>query len=215
MSIKTFCIKFLKNISKYLPRPIIFSFKLTRKEQLLFLWFIKRSKHYLEFGMGGSTIAALIKSNANIDTVESSVDWSKQMLSYYIIKKAILKKRLLIHIVDIGKITSWGYPEDASNQENFPAYSKEVFSKIEIDSVDTVFIDGRFRVACILKSIENLNQDIVIMVHDFWQRTDYHIVLKYLDVIERADTLAVFKKKAFLNWQELRNDYEKFKYTTS
>ena len=39
------------------------------------------------------------------------------------------------------------------------------------------------------------NKDAKIIIHDFWDRAYYHIVLEFLEVVERVDTLGIFRIK--------------------
>lgn len=107
-----------------------------------------------------------------------------------------------------------GYPIEDVN-ESYTKYSSEIFNALEKNNykIDTVFIDGRFRVACTLKSIEKFynNKDLRIIIHDFWNREHYHIVLNYLDVVDKVDTLGVFKIKENINFDKLKNDYDEYK----
>jgi hypothetical protein len=59
---------------------------------------------------------------------------------------------------------------------------------------DLVLIDGRFRVACALTVLLNSDKPYVI-IHDFNNRSQYHCILIFYDVIESVDTLVVLKKK--------------------
>jgi hypothetical protein len=182
-------------------------------EKKTFNKYIKNSKHYLEFGSGGSTLHTLLKSNTRISSVESSLDWINYMCKYLIIK-FFLKKRLLFYYADIGKTKEWGFPISNDSKEIFPNYSNDIFSSVDSNTIDTIFIDGRFRVACLLSVILNIpsTEDTIILFHDFWNREKYHIVLNYVTEIERADTLAVFRIKNKLDLNLVKRDYEIYKY---
>ena len=75
-------------------------------------------------------------------------------------------------------------------------------------------IDGRFRVACTLKTISECykNRDLEILIHDFWDREEYHILLKYLHEVDRADTLGVFVIKTNFDLIAIMKDYDLYKY---
>ncbi|WP_232473249.1 hypothetical protein [Brachyspira sp. SAP_772] len=70
-------------------------------------------------------------------------------------------------------------------------------SKEEMNNIDTILVDGRFRVACVLNSIFYC-RNAVIIIHDFFNREYYNVLLNYLDIVEKADTLGVFKIKKIL-----------------
>ncbi|MFW6276885.1 MAG: hypothetical protein ACOC2K_04315, partial [Bacteroidota bacterium] len=63
----------VRELDKYLPTPIFYIFMMTPEERILFDSVIKDSTNYLEFGIGGSSIRTLIKSKANIYTIDTSV----------------------------------------------------------------------------------------------------------------------------------------------
>lgn len=49
------------------------------------------------------------------------------------------------------------------------------------------------------------------MIHDFNNRTDYHILYKYLDVIYSIDNLVLFSIKERINIKEVIKHYEIYK----
>lgn len=175
-------------------------------EKALFLKTIsEKGGVYFEFGSGGSTVAASgVDSIDEIISVESDSGWLDKVRTH------LTKKNLLIS-VDIGPTKDWGTPTDRRHSHKWSAYS----SAIDGHRPDVVLVDGRFRVACICKAILSLNENGIIVVHDFWNRTHYHVVLPFLDVVSRADTLAVFKvksgvdkKKVLALWNEYKNVFK-------
>lgn len=56
---------------------------------------------------------------------------------------------------------------------------------------DVVLVDGRFRVACALTALLNLKPDAIIMIHDFWTRPNYHVILPFVRILERSSDTAV------------------------
>jgi hypothetical protein len=208
-------IKFLDLIDKLSIKPSLYVFMMAPNEQIVFTKYVSKSTNYLEFGSGGSTFKALELSATNVFSIESSKEWITTMKEYIFIRWHSLNRLRLIY-VNIGKTSNFGYPTDFSNLKLFEEYSKGIFVKLPAAKIDTVLIDGRFRVACTLQSILNLgkNKDLIIMIHDFWNRKEYHIVLKYLEVAEKIDSLAVLKLKNDINLKEVENDYNQYKYNT-
>lgn len=181
-------------------------------ERRMFKKYIKKSKNYLEFGSGGSTIFALKNSKAAIKSVDSSKEWFDHMIKeHQEIRDGIKDKRLDFIFVDIGETVAWGTPKDDSGKSNYPNYSASVFKNKKI-KYDTVLIDGRFRVACGLQTVLNCDDDTIIMIHDFWNRPWYHILLNYIKPIGKAGTMGVFKKIKHIDKDQLLRDYEKFKF---
>lgn len=206
-------INLIRKLSVYSLHPVYYKFRMTEDEQKIFNKYIKKSKYYLEFGSGGSTLRALQKSKAIIYSVESNEDWINHLSKFLIIRRA-QQKRLFFHLADIGETQRWGYPISGDSKKLFPNFSKSIFSIIDANKIDTTLIDGRFRVACVLSLILNVksNSDVIILIHDFWNREKYQIVLKYLTEIDRADTLGVFKLKDTISLSAVKEDYETFKY---
>jgi hypothetical protein len=126
-----------------------------------------------------------------ITSVESDATFFHNLASNSQIRNAILEKRLFPMLVNIGETKEWGYPVDDSRKEYYPQYSLECFAMDK--RYDLVLVDGRFRVACILQACLHLASGAIILCHDFWNRVEYHIVLPYLRVVDKVDTLAVFE----------------------
>ena len=213
MSLKKKVKKVLMKLDRYSPKPSLYSIRMTQKERELFDRKIRNSAAYLEFGMGGSTFRALQKSNTKVYCIESSKDWISMMREYWWIR-SMETERLAVYHVDIGPPKEWGIPSSEESKELFPNYSGIIYNMIPKKNIDTILIDGRFRVACALKAILecNSNSNLQILIHDFSIRPNYHIVLEYLDEVETADTLSVFKIKEKLDYDLVREAYEKYKY---
>ena len=173
---------------------------------------MKDSLNYLEFGAGGSTFLGIIHSNCKVHSVESDKNWVKYLRYWKIIRKKEKNKQLEFHHINIGKTVEWGFPKDNNMYDNYPNYSKEIFTKIDTKSLDTVFIDGRFRVACALSTILNCNNDIKILIHDYPNREQYKILEKYLDLVELVDRLAIFKIKSDIDYSSVLSLYEDYKF---
>lgn len=185
---------------------------MTKDEMDILHLYIDKSKHYLEFGSGESTIYA---SNApmikTIDSVESSETFiNVNLKTNAAITNALSTGKLLFHIIDIGETTFWGVPINESKKHLWPNYSRSVFSKKS--NHDLALVDGRFRVACTLNCILNTPENCKIIIHDFRIRPEYHIVLKYLEIHNRFDTLAVFTKKRDIDQKDLQSLIEEYQY---
>ncbi|MEI0489731.1 hypothetical protein [Brachyspira pulli] len=202
---------FLLSLETNIRLPIL----MTEDERELFVKSISESKEYLEFGSGGSTFIALKTTKANITSVESDIDWINHMRDNKTIFEEEQFCRLKFVHIDVGEISAMGMPKDKSKIENYPKYSEEIFEILDqnkIDKIDTVLIDGRFRVACALNTILNCNKNTKIIIHDFFNREEYHVVLNYLDTVEKANTLGVFKIKENINKDEINKLIEQYKY---
>jgi hypothetical protein len=205
--------KIVKKLDQSLAHPYFYSFIMSKEEKKMFDKYISKSNNYLEFGMGGSTIRTLLKSDANISSLDSSTVWLDMMREYRIIRNNEGKRLTLFH-ENIGQTGSWGFPTSEDSKDLFPNYSSSIFDKMNARIIDTTLIDGRFRVACTLKTILECysNKNLRILIHDFWNREKYHIVLQYLDVLDKTDTLGVFSIKKDVALDSVEKDYEKYKF---
>ncbi len=204
---------FLTHIDNLLPIPLFHPFRMTKKEKILFDKTISHSSLYLEFGMGGSTFRVLKKSEAQVVSIDSSESWIAMMRNYKFVMKMEYNSKLQLMHVDIGPTHEWGRPVRDTHRELYPNYSSSVFKEIQSQQVDTVLVDGRFRIACALKTLIEcgMNDNLRIMFHDF-HRAHYQPILDYTDMEEQADDLVVLKPKANLNVDALLKAYEEYKY---
>ena len=174
--------------------------------------YLGQASHYLEFGSGDSTLhAARTPTIKHIDSVESSHQYIDENLKTQPeIQQAMADKRIDFHIIDIGETQNWGYPKDDSKKHLWPNYSLSVFT--QHSQHDLVLIDGRFRVACALSCLLNTPQDCTIMIHDFWNRTKFYLLLQFFDVQCEVDKLGVFRKKSHLNQDKIKRLLKKYQY---
>lgn len=166
---------------------------------------------YLEFGSGESTKLAVKFTNIKkIDSVESDKKFiEKNLLTDTDIIQSLDSNRLRIHFIDIGPTKKWGYPTDTSTKHLWPNYSTNIFNGNK--DYDLVLVDGRFRISCVLNTILNTS-DSKILIHDFWNRPQYHLVLRFLDEIESVDTFGLFKKKEPVNKRKIQSLIAKYQY---
>lgn len=184
---------------------------MTNGELDLLHQYLDASVLYLEFGAGDSTLyAAEARSILKMDSVESSHTFIENLKSHKIILEALEKQKMVFHEIDIGETGSWGYPMNYEKKHLWPNYSLSVFSRES--KHDLIFIDGRFRVSCALNALLNTPPSCKIMIHDFWDRPYYHVLLKYLDVANRADTLGVFTKKGKIDRAEIQKMILAYQY---
>lgn len=172
------------------------------------------ASQYLEYGAGHSTWRALLFDNiTRIDSVESSRQFiDEELLVDEDVARNISSGRLQIHYVDIGETGAWGMPNDRSASERWPLYAEGVHDMGR--DWDTVLVDGRFRVSCILNCVIRL-PECTLLVHDFWNRNHYHKVLNFVDVLDSVDTLAVLRPRKDIDEPALHRLLEANRYATS
>ncbi|QUG76161.1 tetratricopeptide repeat protein [Erwinia sp. E602] len=182
--------------------------RMSAAETALFERCITQSSAYYEFGSGGSTKLAT-RNNVTVYGVESDKFWVDTLAK----EAGPLCK---VDYVDIGPTKEWGYPVDASHQQQFPLYSEAILQHQRW--FDLILVDGRFRVACTLNAIKHTlatrrnNAVTQIFIHDFWDRPDYHVVLEFLNVVDKAETAGVFTLKPQIDVVKLEKLLEKFKF---
>lgn len=175
-------------------------------ERSLFKKGLKNAKHYFEFGSGGSTVWA-VKEGLTVKGVESDAKWVNAL-------KNKLGEKCEVEAVDIGPTKEWGFPVSIQQASRFPAYSKAIHHHAQ--EFDFILVDGRFRVACAMAAIQHVlehskePQEARIFIHDFWDRPQYHTVLEFLDVVEKAETAGVFKLKRDLKAEAISEAWGKF-----
>ena len=99
----------------------------------------------------------------------------------------------LMHINFGRPIAGLGMPP-VEAKHLYPVYSSAIqYSAAQ--PIDTVFIDGRFRVACALHTWLAVDTNAVVMIHGY-QPEHYHVVEKFYDVLERGEELVVLTPNA-------------------
>jgi hypothetical protein len=151
-------------------------------------WFLSKlagATRYLEFGTGGSTYQA---SKLGIDFV--AVDSDAEFLDavrHKIISDGYGRDNQVLRHADIGRTGEWGRPYGRVNDARlaaFRAYSDPPAASGDVPLPDLVLVDGRFRVACALKSLNMLwsAKGWTIVVDDYAQRSHYHVIADYAEI---------------------------------
>jgi hypothetical protein len=162
----------------------------------LFNKYINTSKYYLEFGSGSSTYHASLKTNLKkIIVVENDIHWFHRVNDF--MKNN--KKFINLYIDIKTSPNNWGYPINDLDKTNWVSYSNiiKILNPNLLEQLDLILIDGRFRIACILKLHNYINNNCIILFNNFFERTVYNIILNYYDIIENSEdnSMAVLKKK--------------------
>ena len=173
---------------------------LKNNDKIMFYKFLNKADIYFEYGSGGSTYQASLKKNIKkIYTIESDITWQNKL------KKNIKNKNITYFYNEMNTIpNTFGHPGKNATDTQKINYSNHI---IEINKENNniisdtfcclVLIDGRFRVACCLKCYDIINDYSLIAFDDFLNRSEYHIVLEYFDVIEKTEDkrMVILKKK--------------------
>lgn len=191
---------------RFLIKQRIVGFKTQSKPHFEFkettAWFSEKlasSHRYLEFGAGGSTFLAA-ELHKPFVCVESD--------PYYL--RAVKKRIKAAGLLDrdhqtfchssMGLTGPWGCPiyfgrPSKRKLRAFARYSEPpAICKSGGFRPDFVLVDGRFRVACALKTARflGLSQDWTLAVDDYVDRPEYHVVETFLKLERRIGLMAVF-----------------------
>jgi hypothetical protein len=161
-------------------------------EASLFEAFAKRAKSYLEWGAGGSTLVAARLVGGRVTSVESSQAWLDRVdreLGY-----ARMQDRVRLHRVDIGPVGEWGWPAGHAHRYQWPGYYGEPYrAGAAKTDAGLVLVDGRFRVACFARFMVNAPPTSVVLVHDYANRPEYHVIGRISREIAAAENLSAFQ----------------------
>jgi len=117
--------------------PQAYEFIMTVKEKNLFIETVKNSsiKNYLEFGSGGSTFTTLLNSQANVFSVDSSLDYIDHLRTWNYIKESEKNNRLIFEYINIGKVGDWGMPLKKKQRLNYIQTIQNLFLKSTISNL--------------------------------------------------------------------------------
>ena len=177
---------------------------MTESEIALFAKWIPFGGFALEFGCGGSSRFFFEKGVDKLVSVEGDKVWGESLLQDRFLSFFIQKKRFNIYLPFIGPIQPNFYSTPAGHPSYlWVNYHTAIWELIDGNKLDFILIDGRFRLACALQSILHCHQKPYILIHDFWNRNQYHPILNFMDVIDKAETSVVLKQKDNLDWRNL------------
>jgi len=182
---------------------------MTDQELDLYTALLAGARTVIEYGTGGSTLLALGAGVSRLVSVETDLGWIGKLREMPAIAEAERQGRLIFVHVDIGPVGKWGKPIDGSGAARYATYASAPWSHCHVP--DVVFVDGRFRVACALETVLQSVGNTKIAFHDFWKRPQYHVVLPFVECIDRVDSLAVFKRLTPFNESAARQLLERYR----
>jgi hypothetical protein len=216
---KEFLVQFLKSWAGKITPSEYPLFKSQEATQL-FLQLIKSAAIYVEYGAGGTTVQAAKIPNLEIISVEHDFRFAKSVEKLIKLTGGNIAS-LNQSTVDIGATGKYGRPlfycrNSCSRITKFRNYVNAPYgesSREHAVNASIVMVDGRFRVACVLKTLlENKNKNLKIIVDDFVGRDCYN-VLKDISVVEKVvGTMAILSRKDNQDDQILRHLLECYLY---
>jgi len=172
-----------------------------------------QSRKVVEYGSGGSTVLAL-SFGVQLLSIESDAAWmNEKVRPIDTVQQAERDGRATFVHVDIGPTREWGQPVDDRSKHTWPNYPVAPWR--HWDTADLVLVDGRFRVACTLESILRATPETRIVIHDFWNRTEYHAVLPFLDWQQSVETLGVFRRRPEIDRRRVEDLLGDYRYRTN
>ena len=158
-------------------------------DMMAFTSFLSKDNIFFEFASGCSSIIAKYYSKKSY-AVEGNIKW------YNIGVNRGLKDNLLFKDLKCdgtGPLSSWpGKNSTIEDWKNFiQAYKKEY-------NADVIFVDGRFRVACIFDVFNKISNNTIILLHEC-HRSEYSVIKDYYNLVYRWGSLCLFQKKSNLS----------------
>ena len=161
--------------------------------------FMKKSKIYLEYGSGGSTIMAANLNISEVHTVDSDLSFMMAVKTKAL--KMNVNFNLTLHYCDIGQVREFGNPIDTTKASSWPKYCIACWNYF-LDShtgPDLILVDGRFRVACFLASLLLGGPNCIILFDDYFGRSQYQVVEDHIAYFKRSGRMACFRIPQVLN----------------
>ena len=165
--------------------------------------YARTARGIFEYGCGHSTSEFVRLDAARVVSIDSDPAWIKRLRLVPELAKAEDDGRLTLIHADIGPVTSWGKPRNGNFKKRWSSYTLAPWLRDPEFTPDVVFVDGRFRVSCILATFLFGPPGVTVMAHDFWTRDQYHRVLDFATVVERVERLAVLRPAPDVDWKAL------------
>lgn len=166
---------------------------MTTAEFSLFQNFLRCSVDYAEFGCGGSTVEACKLAGRSVTSIDSSETWLNKVADSC---KAIGTRIVpTLMFADVGKTGEWGYPDRRDDIDAWTRYISLFWTHPNYMDADLYLIDGRSRVACFMNTLLHASSKATIIMHDFSDRPDYHVVRDFTQEIATVERLAAFRRR--------------------
>lgn len=189
--------------------------RMTDAEINLLTYSFSRKKAVVEFGCGGSTVLCAQQGVSDIISVESDRNWIQAVAAQEVVQQKLASGGMHFIHADIGPTGEWGYPVNTDSIARWRTYWTAPWQLPVSQQVDCVFVDGRFRVACTLFALTKVRRDACVIIHDFWSRPEYHVVLKYLTCVAAVDDIGTFSIKPEIDLSALFDDLLTYAFNPS
>lgn len=145
---------------------------------------VGRARVYVEYGCGGSTALAFGESQARIITVDSDQRWIDFAFNFM----PGNTDRVDACHVDLGEVGDWGRPIDP--KADGTVYCSWPWERTR--SADLVLVDGRYRVACLMRTLLSAGAGTTVLFEGYHGRDFYGAAEKVVSPVRRVGRSAVF-----------------------
>ena len=182
-----------------------------------FKYELNKSKFYLEYGSGSSTLLAH-KLNKNFLTVEGDNNFYKYMKKKIKSDKILLKSLGIVKDFSIPINSKFDYDlKEIDNKQKIRVknYCNEVLEDLEKKKIipDLILVDGRYRTLTgiyIYNFFKNKNVKFKIIFDDYIDRKHYHTLEKFFEIekFERFGIATKLKKNSNMDDFIQKNYYD-------
>ncbi len=152
---------------------------------------LAKSKAYLEYGSGGSTVRASEMGVPSIFSVESDTAWADMMRRYLLQTKRGMAGTHVFSAY-IGTTGDWARPKSEDGWRFYMRYPMSVWDASGFVQPDLVLIDGRFRAGCFLATYLRHEKPVRVLFDDYEDRPGYHVIEALAKPTEMAGRMAAF-----------------------
>lgn len=154
---------------------------------------LEKSRCYLEYGCGGSSLLAASCSVRNIIFVDTSRSWIRKVESQL---SGFPSVNFTGIFINVGDIREWGKPINQSKAINWKNYCYSPWEKASALNLapDLILIDGRFRVASFACSLLMAKIGTSVLFDDYLNRDHYHVVESLAKPVAMHDRMAEFRR---------------------
>ena len=145
---------------------------------------VTNSKHYLEYGMGGSTIRASEICKGKITTIETNPKFYNKI-------KHLIDDKVNVYCMD-WDCKRLGYPKQELGELDIRNYVYKPFNTNI--KYDVVLVDGRFRMACLMVVFNN-SESKIIMLDDSYRKA-YKPFLEIYPPTKRLGNMAIWENNS-------------------
>jgi len=207
-TIRTILKQIVPPVLPYLARKVVANGNqdnLFRGQASFFKQRLLSSRCYGEYGCGTSTVWVSENTSIPIYAVDTSRDWIDKVYQ----QTAVCENMDLQH-VDLGPLGEWGRPLSYVNRGSIMNYVAGIWNRPQ--KPDTILVDGRFRVACFLKSLLEAELGACIIFDDYVGRVHFHLVEEFLEPDQFCGDQAIFVVPEVLDRKLIEKELERFIY---